>query len=279
MEGIDDSFVTTRQRSGQIHPHVMQQHYYPPNSTKFASVNDFDALPKSTPDIKFDFLIGYHKIHQADMLSNRLVQYANQVAALTHMKEMDMFKNTSTEIIRWLKASAIQPEDSNLTTTAVDKDDPSQTIGLTKIPFEIKQKTNQFIALEEFLLSPSMMGDLIFSTVLAGHTLDGVKRVKDFCGLPDDLPLIYRTLVWSEKWMPDFARVVASLIILTNKTNYVSTPKYQLEDAKQNVIAATRKMRDFSLQNPGRFYSPQPERMPPTKVKTEPIDTEMSFNI
>lgn len=282
MEGIDDSFRTTRQRAAQVAPHIFKEHRTFDND--WASVKNFDDLPNSKPDIKYDFLIGYYKLQQADRLSNRLVQFANQVATLAHMKDTEIFKDTSKEIIQWLKASMIQPGDEKLETTIPNDlkvQDPTapDKIGLSKIPFSIKQQTNQFIALEEFLLSPTMMGDLIFSTTLAGHTLDAVKRVKDFCGLPEDLPQIYRALVWSETWMPDFARVVASLITYTNKTHYVSTPKFQLEKAGADVISATRKMKDFTVQNAGKLYTPPTEYIPSTKIKKESIDTEWSFNI
>jgi len=266
MEGVDDSFSTTRNQASKLGPNIYGPHN--DQSNQPVVVNNFTGLLNSSPPIAFDVLLEYWKIRQADMMGNRLVQYATQVASLTKMKEEEMFKNTYKEIMDWLKASSIQKSDVKMIVTNDD-----EKIGVSNIPFLVKQQTNQFIALEQLILSPTMMGDIIFSTVLAGHTRDAVQRIKDYRGLTESTENIYKILVNSVVWMPSFARLVAALIVHTNKQAYVSTPRFQLEEAKSNVISWTTKFKTFSMANARPYYIQKPEQIQVKKENIESLST------
>ena len=85
-----------------------------------------------------------------------------------------------------------------------------------------------------------MLSENYFTAELASHTLETVQRIREVCNLDNvSTSYLYDYLLHSERWMPEFARMVSSWIIYDRRRKYVATTGVQFDRTDNDLLSVT----------------------------------------
>lgn len=91
--------------------------------------------------------------------------------------------------------------------------------------------------------------DQYFSPVLSSHIMQAIGEIKSLTVVSQSPQIMFFYLIRHEYWMNKFARLVAASIRLARQYRYVSSKKFQVENAIQVHAAALQEFQNFSIKN------------------------------
>lgn len=95
--------------------------------------------------------------------------------------------------------------------------------------------------------------DQYFSPVLSSHLRKSINDIKGLSSVEQDSRIVFFYLVRHEYWMSKFAWLVATSIRMSRQKRYVSSKKFQVDEAIQEHTAALQEFQNFSIKE---LYGP-----------------------
>lgn len=280
MQGIDDSFLIPR-NPPQPELRTEVEKAAPPPA---ANIDNYPELVKSIPSYPYENLLAEYKTRMLNLLSNRIVQFVRQVAGNLGIEYDDMLLDIYKDFMKYLNSSMPKPGDTKFLEKM-----PVETRGLLESATEEevenyvnRQQARQFTATERMFTLPSMLSELYFKAELASHTRESVQRIRQVCTLQNvSTSYLYDYLLHSDRWMPEFARMVSAWIIYDRRRKYVSTTGLQFDRSENDLLTSTVTFQQYfeidlkdrvttQRKNYVPVLRPVPQRIPPIPFKPRP---------
>jgi len=286
MQGIDDSFLIPR-NPPQPELRTEVEKAAPPPA---ANIDNYPELIKSIPDYPYENLLAEYKTRMLNLLSNRIVQFVRQVAGNLGVEYDDFLLDIYKDFMKYLNSSMPKPSDTQFLEKM-----PAEARGLLESATEEevenyvnRRQARQFTATERLFTLPSMLSEHYFKAELASHTRESVQRIRQVCELLNvSTSYLYDYLLHSERWMPEFARMVSAWIIYDRRRKYVSTTGLQFDRSENDLLTATVNFQQYfeidlkdrvttQRKNYVPVLRPVPQRITPIPFKPRPTPKSYS---
>jgi len=240
MEGIEFSFVVPRSAAQLTEGLRADTERGEPNTQW---INKPEDMMHSLPARSYNRLLEDYQVRMINLLSSRIVQFVRQVGGYLQLELNQLLLDVFKDFMQFLSSSTMKAP-----TAMLAKIGPSTMEALQHITeAESAAYTSQrFYAYERLMTLPTMLSEFYFNSELAAHTREAIQRIKNLKPLRAHLQRVsqatlYHYLVHTENWMPDFARMVAELIMHDRRKKYATTTRFQFERADQGLLLITQK--------------------------------------
>jgi len=250
MEGIEFSFVVPRS-AAQLPEGLRADTERSEPNTQF--INKPEDIIHSLPMRPYNRLLEDYQVRMINLLSSRIVQFVRQVGGYLQLELNQLLLDIFKDFTQFLSSSTMKAP-----TAMLAKIGPVTMEALQHITEAESEAyaSRRFYGYERLMTLPTMVSEIYFNSELAAHTREAIQRIKNLKPLRAQLQnvsqaTLYHYLVHSENWMPDFARMVAELIMHDRRKKYATTTRFQFERADQGLFLITQKFGDeFCMDEP-----------------------------
>jgi hypothetical protein len=201
-------------------------------------------------------LIDLHQKRVLRLLSNRMIQFVDQVAGNLGMDFSELLRSIHKDFDRFLKPGGRNPCDEVI--ASIRKLAP----GLK--PEELERIENYSVsagrlrdsssALLEVVTLPMLLAKEMFVSVLSAGVRSALYELGIAVRLEYSQAEVFHYLIWNVKWMPAFAKLVSELIIVQRKKTQISTSKVILDSANKAVYFALLDFGTFRMWDGSEMY-------------------------
>jgi hypothetical protein len=202
-----------------------------------------DVLKNSKPLKLRQELIDLHGRRILLMLSNRVIQFVDQVAGNLGMDFTALLRGTHREFDQFLKSDDSNPcaEVLRFVRRLAPGLTPQQLSAMEEYERSLSRMryaTNAETAFSRAMELPTMISEHYFNSVLSAGVHDALLELRNV--IPPKYPQaeVFHYLVRNVKWMPAFARVVSAIIMMNRKESWVNASGVMIKQARERLYYA-----------------------------------------
>lgn len=194
-------------------------------------------------------LIDLHQKHVLRLLSNRMIQFVDQVAGNLQQDFTELLRGVHKDLDRFLRATGGDPCDKVIDALH------SLAPGLTKEELRrvetyaatMRTNSSATAAFQQVVSLPTLLAKELFNSVLSAAVRNALYELSIAVQLNAPQSEVFHYLIWNIKWMPAFARLVSSLILVDRKRVQISTSGVILASTEKVLYCALVDFANFRM--------------------------------
>jgi hypothetical protein len=220
-------------------------------------------------------LINIHQKRVLLMLSNRLIQFVDQVAGNLGDDFTKYLRGIHKEFDQFLKSDGrdpcrdviqmIQRLAPGLTTEELSRIEQYEH----RLAME-RQTENSTAAFLHLTSLPTMLASDYFTSVLSAGVRGALFELGQTIALTEPQAEVFHYLIRSVKWMPAFAKLVSVVILLNRKKSWVSASGIMIKQAKEDLYYALKDFLTFRMHDGSEMYRESIPFAYPVMKRTHP---------